>query len=195
MHRKHQRSPHLIESRHQFLHSVASLSRHGRCRQRSLEVWVAFSVTLGTAQVSSEEIEVVQGEGLQTDREWSNPDWDYSLTTVTYKKNVANLTIWTKSAMVMLITTVCLLVWAPCIFGIKCHVPAGTAAAPALWGCMRSPRETERGGAALPAPCWSRLRWQEECCCWSCCWPADALQAQIKSTGQTRGGKKRDNEF
>lgn len=60
-------------------------------------------------------------------------------------------------------------------------LPAGKAAALALWGCRRSPRGTEQGAAALPAPYWSRLHWEEECCCWSCCWPADALRVQIKT--------------
>ena len=61
-------SPHLIESCHQVLHSVASLStlgRHGGHRQRGLEVRVALALTLGTAQVSSKETEVVQRKDLQ----------------------------------------------------------------------------------------------------------------------------------
>lgn len=59
----------LVKARHQILHGVTSLStlgRHGGHRQRGLEVWVAFALTLGTAQVSSEETEVVQGKDLHT---------------------------------------------------------------------------------------------------------------------------------
>lgn len=62
--------PHLIEARHQVLHSVTPLStlgRHGGHRQRGLEVRVAFGLTLGAAHVSSEETEVVQGKDLHTD--------------------------------------------------------------------------------------------------------------------------------
>lgn len=57
----------LVKARHQILHRVTSLStlgRHGGHRQRGLEVWVAFALTLRTAQVSSEETEVVQRKNL-----------------------------------------------------------------------------------------------------------------------------------
>lgn len=64
---------HLIEPCHQVFHSVTSLStlrRHVGHRQRGLKIWMAFVLTLRTAQVSSEETEVVQGKDLQTDTVW-----------------------------------------------------------------------------------------------------------------------------
>lgn len=56
--------------------------------------------------------------------------------------------------------------------------PAGRAAAPAQWGCRRSPRGTGWGVAALLAPYWSHWHFEEERYCWSCCWQADALHKQ-----------------
>lgn len=65
----YEKTPHLIESCHQVLHSVTLLStlgRYGGHWERGLEVWVAFGLTLGTAEVSSKETEVVQGKNLHT---------------------------------------------------------------------------------------------------------------------------------
>lgn len=71
-----------------------------------------------------------------------------------------------------------------CLCACKFLPPVGRAAAPARWGYRRSPQGTEQGGAPLPTPYWSHWHWEEESCCWSYCWPADALDRQIKGDGR-----------
>lgn len=54
-----------------MLHSITALGTlcgHVRCRQWGLKIWVALVLTLGAAQISGEETEVVQRKDLQSDR-------------------------------------------------------------------------------------------------------------------------------
>lgn len=66
--------------------------------------------------------------------------------------------------------------------GEREHRPAGRAAAPARWGCRRSPPGIGPGVAFPPTPCWCRWGWVRASCCWSYCWPADVLDAQMEET-------------